>query len=101
LGDPGRGHHGPARALDWIEPWSLLLFSFLGSAGSALAAPAWQAVTPELGAQGRRPGRPHAQLPGINISRAIGPAIGGVIVSTAGPWVAFAANAVSFAGFCW
>jgi MFS family permease len=84
--------------LDWIEPGSLLLFSFLGSAGSALAAPAWQAVTPELVPKDDLPGALTLNSLGINISRAIGPAIGGVIVSTAGPWVAFVANAVSFAG---
>ncbi len=84
--------------LGGMEPWSLLLLSFLSSAGSALAGPAWQAVTPELVPKSDLPGALTLNALGINISRAIGPAIGGLIVSLRGPWAAFAVNAVSFAG---
>jgi MFS family permease len=35
---------------------------------------------------------------GINVSRAVGPAIGGVVVATAGPATAFLLNAASFLG---
>lgn len=81
-----------------MQPWSLLVLSFLSSAGSALAGPAWQAVTPELVPKGDLAGAITLNSLGINISRAIGPAIGGVIVSLSGPWAAFAINALSFAG---
>lgn len=81
-----------------MAPWSLLLLSFLSSAGSALAGPAWQAVTPELVPKSDLPGALTLNSLGINIARAIGPAIGGVIVSLSGPWAAFAINAASFAG---
>ena len=38
---------------------------------------------------------------GINISRAIGPALGGLILSFAGPWVVFMLNALSVLGVAW
>ncbi|WP_044180023.1 MFS transporter, partial [Phytobacter massiliensis] len=38
---------------------------------------------------------------GINISRAIGPALGGLVLSLAGPWVVFALNALSVLGVAW
>jgi MFS family permease len=81
-----------------MEPWSLLLLSFLSSAGSALAGPAWQAITPELVPKADLPDALTLNALGINIARAIGPAIGGLIVSLAGPWAAFTVNAASFAG---
>jgi MFS family permease len=81
-----------------FEPWSLLLLSFLSSSGSALAGPAWQAMTPELVPTSDLPSAITLNSLGINISRAIGPAIGGVIVSISAPWAAFAINAISFAG---
>ncbi len=81
-----------------MQPWSLLLLSFLSSAGSALAGPAWQAVTPELVPKKDLPGALTLNSLGINISRAIGPAIGGLIVSISGPWAAFTINTLSFAG---
>jgi MFS family permease len=81
-----------------MEPWSLLVLSFLGSSGSALAGPAWQAITPELVPQADLPGALTLNSLGINIARAIGPALAGVIVSLSGPAAAFTINAASFAG---
>jgi MFS family permease len=81
-----------------MQPWGLLILSFLSSSGSALAAPAWQAVTPELVPEKDMPGAVTLNALGINVARAIGPALGGLIVSLAGSWAAFAVNAVSFAG---
>jgi MFS family permease len=84
--------------LDAFTPGYLVLFSFAASAGSALAAPAWQALTAELVPLSDLPGAVTLNALGINISRAVGPAVGGLIVSAAGPWAAFAANALSFVG---
>ena len=38
---------------------------------------------------------------GVNISRAIGPALGGFLLSLAGPWMVFALNALSVVGVAW
>ncbi|MCP5581128.1 MFS transporter, partial [Klebsiella pneumoniae] len=37
----------------------------------------------------------------VNISRAIGPALGGFLLSLAGPWMVFALNALSVMGVAW
>lgn len=85
--------------LDWtghITPNILLAFCFIIGSGMALFGPAWQSsvgeqVPPEV--------LPSAvALNGIsyNIARSFGPAIGGIVVATAGAVAAFAANAVLY-----
>lgn len=83
-------------ALGWINAWALLVFTFALACGAALNTPAWAATVPEL--------VPRAQLPaaialnslGINLARAVGPALAGVLVAAAGPQAAFLLNALSF-----
>jgi MFS family permease len=87
---------GIVALLEAMTPWLLLVLTFLLGAGAALNAPAWQATTPEL--------VPRAELPsavaltgiGLNLARAIGPALGGVVVAAIGAWAVFLVNAVSF-----
>jgi predicted MFS family arabinose efflux permease/quinol monooxygenase YgiN len=77
-------------------PWAVLGLTFLLGLGSAATAPAWQAAVPEM--------VPRAQLPAavalnsvqFNLGRAIGPAIGGLIVAAAGAAVVFGINAASY-----
>jgi MFS family permease len=81
-----------------VGPTSLLMFTLAIGCASALTAPAWQAIQPEV--------VPREQIPAVaslgsvsgNAARAIGPAIGGVILALAGPAAVFAINAISFAG---
>jgi MFS family permease len=81
-----------------LSPTSLLMFTVAIGCASALAGPDWQAIQPEV--------VPREQIPAVsmlgsvsgNASRAIGPAIGGIVVAFAGPAAVFAINAVSFAG---
>jgi MFS family permease len=77
---------------------ALLLFTFLVGIGNALNAPAWQAIIPEL--VGRRDLPSALALNGIavNLARAVGPALGGLLVAAAGPGATFLLNAVSFLG---
>src|ERR1039458_2161768 len=74
-------------ALVWlhlITPVSLLVFSFIVTVGSAITAPGWQAVVPELGPKPDLPAAVAANSVGINVSRAVGPAIGGLLVGGLG-----------------
>ena len=83
---------GAARALD------VLGFTFLLGMGSALNGPIWQTVTTELVP---RPVLPFAiTLNGVsnNIARAIGPALGGLIIAYYSPGWVFVLNALSFLG---
>jgi len=75
----------------------LLLLLTLGMGiGTALMMPAWSALTPEL--VGRRDLQSAISLSslGVNVARALGPAIAGVLVSLSGPWATFGLNALSF-----
>src|ERR1700693_4417969 len=74
-------------ALVWlhlITPGSLLLFSFIVTVGSAITFPAWQAVVSQLVARAGLPLAVAANSVGINVSRAVGPALGGFIVGALG-----------------
>lgn len=64
--------------------------------GTALMMPAWTALTPELVDKKDLSSAIALSSVGINIARAIGPAIAGILVSMVGPWLTFALNAVSF-----
>ena len=77
---------------------NLLLFAFLSGVVGALQAPAWQAVVPQLVPAQSLQGAIAANAIGINITRAVGPALGGVILANFGPAIPFWVNAVSFLG---
>jgi predicted MFS family arabinose efflux permease/quinol monooxygenase YgiN len=81
-----------------VTPGNLLLFAFLIGATSALVAPAWQAVVPQLVPREDLPGAVGANSVGVNISRAIGPALGGVITAALGIAAPFLVNTLSNLG---
>lgn len=64
--------------------------------GTALMMPAWSALIPELVGKAELPAAIALSSVGINVARAVGPAIAGVLVSLSGPWLTFALNGVSF-----
>ncbi len=82
----------------WITPWLLLALTFALSAGDAFETPTWRAVLPELVAKDDIEAA--SALNGIefNLARAVGPALGGLLIATAGIATAFVANVVSFFG---
>ena len=78
-------------------PTILLIIAFLIGIGSAFGMPAYQAIVPEL--IERRHLIPDGIIinsVGYNLSRTIGPALGGVIFHILGASWAFCINAVSF-----
>ena len=70
--------------LHLITPVSLLLFSFVVTVGVAMTAPAWQSVVAMLVPEPDLPSAVAANSVGINVGRAIGPALGGVIIGALG-----------------
>jgi predicted MFS family arabinose efflux permease len=80
---------------DLINPAILLLFTFLLGAGSAFTAPAWQSIVPQLVPKRDLAAAVTSNGVGINISRAIGPALGGVVIGSFGIASPFWLNAVS------
>ncbi len=87
-----------ATATGHTTPGVLLTLLFLIGCGQALTGPAWQAIQPELVAREQIPAASALGSMNINIGRAVGPAVAGVLVSLSGPTLVFALNAVSFAG---
>src|SRR5262249_41347397 len=75
---------------------SLLGFTFVLNIGTALNAPAWQAIVPELVAQDEIPSAVALNSVGFNIARSVGPALGGLIVAGLGSGMVFLLNAASF-----
>jgi predicted MFS family arabinose efflux permease/quinol monooxygenase YgiN len=89
---------GASAALVWLglmNPTQLLLFTFLLGAGAAFAAPVWQSIVPELVPKHDLASAVASNGVGVNISRAIGPALGGVVIGVMGIAAPFWINAVS------
>jgi predicted MFS family arabinose efflux permease len=85
-------------AFGFATPGNLLLFTFLVGAAGALTVPAWQAVVPQLVPREDLPAGIAANSVGVNISRALGPALGGVIIAGIGIAAPFWINAISNLG---
>lgn len=81
-----------------VSPQLLLVFTFLLGVGAVMNDPAWQALTPDLVSADKLPAAVALNSAGFNIARAVGPAIGGLVIATAGSGVAFLLNAISFFG---
>ncbi|HEV7326498.1 MAG TPA: MFS transporter [Bosea sp. (in: a-proteobacteria)] len=79
----------------FTTPEVLLAATFVLGIAAALSAPVFQAIVPELVEKQALPDAIALNSLGVNISRAIGPALGGVIVAFAGTPVVFALNALS------
>jgi MFS family permease len=81
-----------------VSPWVLLLFTFLLGFGAVMNDPAWQAITPELVPREQHASAVALNSAGFNVARAVGPALGGVIVAAVGCGATFLLNAASFLG---
>jgi MFS family permease len=82
----------------WMNAWLLLVLTFALGCAAAMMTPAWAAMVPELVSRDELPSAIALNSMGVNVSRAIGPALAGVLVTVAGPAAAFLLNTVSFIG---
>jgi MFS family permease len=83
---------------DAVTPWLLLMLTFALGLGAAMNGPAWQAITPELVGESELRAAVTLNGVGFNVARAIGPALGGVVVAMLGSGAVFILNALSFLG---
>jgi MFS family permease len=81
-----------------VNPWILLVFTFLMGIGAVMNDPAWQAITPEVVSPPRHASAVALGSAGFNVARAVGPALGGLVVAAAGSGWSFLLNAASFFG---
>ena len=79
-----------------LTPWVLLGLLFLIGVGGATSAPTWQTLQPELVPASDRPQAIALGSVNQNLARAVGPAIGGVLLAATSAAIVFLANAVSF-----
>jgi MFS family permease len=85
--------------LSWFNlmtPNILLALCFVIGTGMALFSPAWQSSVSEQVPAETLPAAVALNGISFNIARSFGPAIGGIVVATAGSVAAFAANAVFY-----
>ena len=80
-----------------ITPVLLLTFGLLLGVGVAFNLPAWQAMVPDLVPRGLVASAVALNSVAFNVARAVGPALGGLILATSGPELAFGLNALSYA----
>jgi MFS family permease len=85
-------------AFGLMTPTRLLFISFLLAATAAVTAPAWQAIVPLLVPKPDLQAAVTANSLGVNVSRAIGPALGGALIGAFGIVTPFAINALSNLG---
>jgi MFS family permease len=83
-------------ALGLMTPWLLLVLVLLGGVGAALAAPAWQSSVPEMVPRADLRAAVALNSMGVNVSRAIGPALGGLIIATLGVAATYFSDALSY-----
>lgn len=81
-----------------VTPWLLLALTFILGLGAVMNDPAWQAITPEVVSSRNFASGVALNSAGYNIARAVGPALGGLIIAAAGSGIAFLLNALSFFG---
>jgi len=86
-----------------VTPQILLVFTFLLGVGAVMNDPAWQSLTPDLVPPTKLAAAVALNSAGFNIARAVGPALGGLLIAaiccgaTGSGW-AFLINAISFFG---
>ena len=82
----------------YVNPTWLLVLTFALGLGQALNGPAWQTATPQMVSSEEMPSVIALNGVQFNIARAIGPAIGGLLMAATSAGVVFLVNAISFLG---
>jgi len=90
------GALGGLTMIGFTGPYTLLWLTFALGLGAAMNGPAWQAIVPELVPRRELPSAIALNSVGFNLARAVGPALGGLVVAGVGAGAAFILNAVSF-----
>jgi MFS family permease len=88
-----------------VTPNILLAFIFVCGAAAVMIAPAWQAIVPQLVPREQLAPAIALNSVGVNISRAVGPALAGLIIAAMGLaapfWLNAASNLAVIAALVW
>ena len=82
-----------------MPPALLLTFTFLIGSGSVLTVPAYQSLVPDLVPRAQLHSASALASISINLARAVGPAIAGVVIARAGVGAVFAVNVAMYLVF--
>lgn len=75
---------------------ALVALTFLGGVGAALMGPTWQSIVPELVPRDDLRNAVALNSLGLNVSRAIGPAVGGLLLVSFGAAAAYGVDVLSY-----
>lgn len=75
---------------------SLIALTFIGGVGAALMGPTWQSIVPELVQKKDFKNAVALNSLGVNIARAIGPALGGLILASVGAAVTYGVDVITY-----
>ncbi|MFJ5537163.1 MFS transporter [Vreelandella titanicae] len=75
---------------------SLIMLTFIGGIGVALMGPTWQAIVPELVDKKDFKNAVGLNSLGINIARAVGPALGGLLLASMGAAFTYGVDVLSY-----
>ena len=84
-------------AANAMPPALLLVFTFLLGTASVVALPAYQSLVNDIVPRSELPSASALAAMNINLARAVGPAIAGLLIGNAGVVAVFALNTASFA----
>ena len=83
-----------------MPPALLLTFTFVLGTGSVISLPAYQSLIPELVPRRQVAAASTLGSISVNLARAVGPAIAGVLIARIGVGAVFAINAATFLAYC-
>lgn len=75
---------------------SLVVLTFVGGVGAALMGPTWQAIVPELVDRKQLKDAVALNSLGVNIARAVGPALGGVLLANLGAALTYGVDVITY-----
>jgi MFS family permease len=78
-----------------MPPALLLAFTFAIAIGAAVQLPTWQAMIPQLVPRSQLRAATRLEMVGVNLARAAGPALAGLVIAGFGVPVVFGLNALS------
>lgn len=84
-----------------MTPWLLLGLTFLLGSGAALHAPSWQASIGDLVPREELAPAVAVNGMGLNMTRSLAPAIGGMLIAFGGVIAGFIANALCYPALIW
>ena len=84
-----------------VQPWLIIALSAVVGITDALSMPSFQTIVPSIVEHDQIPSALALSATQFNLSRILGPALGGVLMGTVGAVGCFAANAASYLPFIW